>query len=314
MATLKSSNGEELDSTNASLGGSTFILNNTSYSGADIKVVVHMYEKDDVVRKQINEMTDELNRTHDAILNADGEINDLINKINASKVGTPEVGIYKTALTGTIKQRNDYAKAEVDHQNNLARLQKGLSLSATKVLAEVQTLSLSSHRGKNAVRALGKTYPKGYVRGSRTIAGSMVFTVFNEHVLYRFLEAHASDFDGDEVTSSLLDQLPPVDITIVFANEYGSVSKMAIYGVEFVDEGTVMSIEDILTENTVSYVARDFDPMRSVGQRKLDENSILSGDFHGTKASNLLLDDEYQRGADASNPFVRFRRRNSPFV
>lgn len=135
----------------------------------------------------------------------------------------------------------------------------------TKTLAELQTLSISTFRDKNPVRTLGRSNVKGYVRGSRTIAGSMIFTVFDRNVLFSLLDYDPSDFDADnKFRAAILDQLPPLDITIQFANEYGSLSRMTIYGVEFVSEGQTMSIEDLLLENVVQWVARDIDPMTPV--------------------------------------------------
>ena len=74
----------------------------------------------------------------------------------------------------------------------------------------------------------------------------------------------------DHSAPSLLpDQLPPLDLSIVFVNEYGSQSKMAIYGVEFVNDGVTYSIEDLLTEQVINFMARDIDIMTDYGKVKL---------------------------------------------
>ena len=135
----------------------------------------------------------------------------------------------------------------------------------TKTLAELQTISISTYRDKSPVRSLGRSNVKGYTRGQRTVAGSMIFTVFDRNVLFGLLDFDPSDFDADnKFRAAILDQLPPIDITIQFANEYGSLSRMTIYGVEFVSEGQSMSIEDLLLENVVQWVARDIDPMTPI--------------------------------------------------
>jgi hypothetical protein len=46
-------------------------------------------------------------------------------------------------------------------------------------LAELQTISYSMHRENSPIRTLGHVNPRGFVKGSRTIAGSMIFTQFN---------------------------------------------------------------------------------------------------------------------------------------
>ena len=141
-------------------------------------------------------------------------------------------------------------------------------VSKPMVIANAQTISYSVHREKVPVRALGRTYPTGFTRGGRTIGGSIVFTMFDREVLWDIIQAYAPDTEWNDGTtdysswSPMLDQLPPFDMTITFANEHGDVANMAIYGMEIVDEGAVLSIDDMLVEKTVSWVARDIDMVR----------------------------------------------------
>lgn len=60
----------------------------------------------------------------------------------------------------------------------------------------------------------------------------------------------------EQVKAFHLDQLLPFDITIVGANEYGSVSKMVIKGVELMTEAGGMSIDDMVLEKQVAFIAR----------------------------------------------------------
>jgi hypothetical protein len=55
--------------------------------------------------------------------------------------------------------------------------------------------------------------------------------------------------------------LPPFDVTISFGNESGSFSKLRIYGITIVDEGSTMSVDDLITEQTFTYMARGIQPM-----------------------------------------------------
>ena len=59
------------------------------------------------------------------------------------------------------------------------------------------------------------------------------------------------------------DEIPPFDITISFMNEYGDASEMSIYGVEILNEGMGMSIDDITTEKSCTFVARGISDMRA---------------------------------------------------
>ena len=68
-----------------------------------------------------------------------------------------------------------------------------------------------------------------------------------------------------------LDQLLPFDITIVGANEYGAVSKMVIKGVELMTEAGGMSIDDMVLEKQVAFIARSIEQWTPTGTGK---NSI----------------------------------------
>jgi len=135
-----------------------------------------------------------------------------------------------------------------------------------KKFAELQTFSFSVHREKNPVRTLGRSNPKGFTRGARTIAGSMVFTVFDRNALWELVPSiNRNDPPDIAGHSTLIDQIPPIDITITFQNEVGVMSSMRLYGLEMVNEGQTMSIDDIFTENVTSYLARDMTIMAPNG-------------------------------------------------
>lgn len=100
----------------------------------------------------------------------------------------------------------------------------------------------------------------------------------------------------------LADQLPPLDISLIFANEYGAISHMMFYGVEFFQEGGTFSIEDIYSENVVQYIARDIDPMRIVEQRDIDGQGITKE--WATTASKMLREKQILAHLTRRNPFI----------
>ncbi len=133
-------------------------------------------------------------------------------------------------------------------------------------LGSLQTLCVSTHQDTRPVRSLGNINAKDYVMGQRTIAGSLVFAVFDRHFADEIMES---------VGVFMADEIPALDITVNFANEYGRRSKMVIYGVKLLNEGQVMSINDLYTENTYQFVALGMEPL------KADEE----GSFESTKKS-----------------------------
>jgi hypothetical protein len=62
--------------------------------------------------------------------------------------------------------------------------------------------------------------------------------------------------DQELATAWYVDQLPPFDITLAAANEYGALAVMRVFGVELLNEGYGVSIDDIVSEQQHTYVAR----------------------------------------------------------
>lgn len=270
-----------------------------SFSGADTKVVVHIPKSQVVSKKLQSDIEDIKSRITESEL--------VRNRINSD--------IAKNLNLNTLIQQKDKEEQRIillneELQNAEEAYKSFLDIPTTKTLGEIQTVSWSIHRDKAPVRTLGKTYASSYVRNTRSIAGSMVFAVFYQHALhellfnnFKYYSTGTIDFDKSQYTSTLLDQLPPLDISLVFANEYGAVSHMGLYGVEFFQEGATHSVEDIYTENTVSYVARDLDPMRLVQTAKR-ENYNLTNEWTTTAT---------QLKADKEDEFGHLKRRN-PFI
>lgn len=153
------------------------------------------------------------------------------------------------------------------------------------------SISWSVHRGKSTPRNLGKPSPAIRSRGARTIAGTMIFTVSDHHPLLDLLPADTASFRKLEFVNSqkqwrpviLSDQLPPFDLTVVLTNEYGNSAILIIYGIDIVDEGSVLSTDNLLTEVTLQYVAVGMDPIQEVGYQD-DGSSIIIDPYGITKA------------------------------
>jgi hypothetical protein len=128
-------------------------------------------------------------------------------------------------------------------------------------LGELQTLSYSIHRENSPVRILGHVNPRGFIKGGRTIAGSLIFTVFNEYAFYRIAQYRQFLSRKNGFFAPLADMLPPFDIVISFFNEYGQAGKMKIFGVTIIDEGQTLSIDDLIIEQTYTYMARGIQPL-----------------------------------------------------
>ena len=161
------------------------------------------------------------------------------------------------------------------------------------VLGSITTVSYSAYRTKQPVINLGRTNINGVTRGARIFAGTMIFTLINQHWLNDLVENESLAWlsNYQDLKS---DELPLFDLMIVSANEYGSYISMFIYGVDTTDEGQVISVEDLFTENTLSFVARDIQTFKSgsvTGASKVihttDKKTI-----NQVRLSNFYIDDE----------------------
>jgi len=172
------------------------------------------------------------------------------------------------------------------------------------IVGTLQAVSYAVQREKAPIYVMGRVDPLSFSRGKRGIAGTLISLMLDEHLLFtptfsapnmQFLadkdEIYASPgdlnianttadlsplstdtFDASDLSDSFqpnnawyVDQVPPFDIVIVAANEYGQAATMRIYGAEILNEGSGFSIDDIVIENQMTYVARTILPWQKLG-------------------------------------------------
>lgn len=164
------------------------------------------------------------------------------------------------------------------------------------VIGSLTTISYSMYRNKKPVINIGRTNINGVTRGSRIFAGTMVFTLINQHWL-KELQEQIDYLQGFEELK--VDELPLFDVMIISANEYGNAVSMYIYGIDFTDEAQTISVEDLFTENTFSFVARDVSNFEKIkyGDKKgpvkrfIEQKKQLFQKFFILKSSNVPLGD-----------------------
>lgn len=88
-------------------------------------------------------------------------------------------------------------------------------------------------------------------------------------------ETNITAVDSDQVVAApwFVDQIPPFDVTLAAANEYGSLAVMRIFGIELMNEGYGVSIDDMVSETQYTYVARTLVGWRPLGNVVLTEQS-----------------------------------------
>jgi hypothetical protein len=160
------------------------------------------------------------------------------------------------------------------------------------LLGSLTTLSHSVYREKKPVPLLGRINTGGYTRGMRSIAGTMVFTLINQHLIEDILTQIPYLKEHGKMKA---DELPFFDIMVVCANEYGVASQMMLYGVEFFEDGQVVSVQDLYIENTFSFVARDMDDFA-----KIDAIVSKGGGNNNSTADAIIGFDYSKDGYDDS--------------
>ena len=145
-------------------------------------------------------------------------------------------------------------------------------------IGALTTISYSMFRNKKPVINIGRTNINGITRGSRIYAGTMIFTLINQHWLRELCEQPEVAAWLGKYDELKADELPLFDIMIISANEYGNWCEMFIYGIDVTDEAQTVSVEDLFTENTLSFVARDVSTFQMVDPIK---GKIISQDNEG---------------------------------
>jgi hypothetical protein len=191
----------------------------------------------------------------------------------------------------------------------IAKEQERLLLNGAPVepvvpLVNMQSITISTFRAKNQVRALGHVNARGLARGSRTVAGTLILTELGKDAFWEILMAPSADQNIGDGGVVKPDQMRPFDIMLMFANELGNIAIRHIYGLEVVTNGTVYSIQD----NTVSYIAVDVSPLIPLG-------NILSGAPHDSQGTAKKLNSLITslRPEDLLDEMAYLRKSRSPF-
>jgi hypothetical protein len=80
--------------------------------------------------------------------------------------------------------------------------------------------------------------------------------------------------DQEQALPWYSDQIPPFDITLSAANEYGALAVMRIFGVEILNEGYGISIDDLVSEQQMTYVARTILPWQYINNDQTVQSNL----------------------------------------
>lgn len=164
--------------------------------------------------------------------------------------------------------------------------------TAPIVLGSLTTFSYSSYRIKKPVSTIGGINTKGVAKGGRVVAGTMVFTMVNQNWINELIDSVPwLSKMSDEIIYS--DELPLFDLMVVSANEYGKYVSMFVYGIDLTDEAQVISVNDLYTENTFSFIAREIRPFSNKSISAGDLTYYSNKNFSSVKFTTVTWGDSY---------------------
>ena len=73
-----------------------------------------------------------------------------------------------------------------------------------------------------------------------------------------------TDLNSEWALPSYSDQVLPFNVTLAGANEYGAMCASKILGIEILNEGSGISVDDAVTESQATFVARAIEPLQAV--------------------------------------------------
>lgn len=157
----------------------------------------------------------------------------------------------------------------------------------------VTTLSWSVYRAKIPVTPIGENTVSGFALGNKTVAGHIIKTLtyadeftsvveFYSKLAIKYKQDNYYENLGSKQPISLdsnykitqknfdslmKDDLLPFNIHAYSISEYtGKIVKDSIYGCTIINTGQVQSIENLITENTISFMAKYLEQNKDVTQ------------------------------------------------
>lgn len=136
----------------------------------------------------------------------------------------------------------------------------GFSYGSTASGDYTNSINAQQAKGSNSVPKLGAD---GFVEGWDNEAADNIY-----------VPAGFSPIRGENVIYA--DTLPPFDITLTFASEYGHTAFQKIYDVDILNESSGASVDTVVMARQVTWIARRLSPLiRGVYTR--DANGLIHG-------------------------------------
>lgn len=159
-----------------------------------------------------------------------------------------------------------------------------------KVWSELQTVTISSERPAGPVRCLGMASVRDYVRGVRTIAGSLIFTLLDKDVFADLYQSSVKE--SPSYCPTFVDMIPSFHLVLSGVNEFGLAAGLVIAECTLTNMGQTFSVDDLMLEATYTYVAKYASPFVSPNGWRAALDDIRKGMNQGAlRASDMVRPD-----------------------
>ena len=287
-----------------------------SYSGADCKAVAFYSNVDDYAHDLPKEndafftfTTTRSSSSETEEIEISSALAHSILYANKKPTNADTYDSFNAALRGAVPEKDDPHMVEGQRIRADLKSKYDARYPPQIPLDSLATISYSIYEAKSPVRRLGNRGVSGYTRGIRTIAGSMVFLVIEDHPLSSLidLQRKSKNFSFDKNSKGHSYQivhkqtakrfvstlLEPFNIGLFYKTEvafrykdedekdhsnqlpamrnaanyrkvekgykrgYSEGAHLVISGIDIISEGMVTSVNDMVTEVTMQFVAQD---------------------------------------------------------
>jgi hypothetical protein len=168
---------------------------------------------------------------------------------------------------------------------------------AVLTMASAISVSYSVYRAKSSVYNMGQPLLGGMAIGRKYVAGSIITVAYEvdeiSEFINLFVDGTLAKAAGDNAQTSsnpttldteitnqsiadstlknihtvMRDDLTPFNIHFLISDEntgQAQARQVSVYGCQFINNGQVMSINDIITENTLGFIGRDVREQRPI--------------------------------------------------
>jgi hypothetical protein len=153
-----------------------------------------------------------------------------------------------------------------------ARGKRGIAGSLVFIQFDSEPL-MQELAGMTFISDIDDLRPQFAVGEEVPIAGTTVTPVGEQSINFPGAAAGQQESDLTSVTSDqvaaapwYVDQIPPFDVVLTGANEHGALNIMKILGLELMNSGYGVSVDDIVSEHSYTWIAHGIIPWISQGR------------------------------------------------